>query len=294
MNTQMREFLCPSGPRGSAESTTKSAGITNYKAMGASTRDSLKMVVVPQAKPPYGIMSPPPAPRRCIPTARSFPAKARGRRHPDGLSHTIFTIETIDEAASRWTVGKEATLVGLPQKSSPTGTKPQVPYNFFAPPGFDNTFGADSAVAKAGLRTFLSYEFSPKGADAGKYEDPGFSRRRRPTARHRCIPAVVICGMGDGSSPSALQADRCSEPVLPDHEEQRRPVPHSREVQVPRKDPLCSPSWAALRLMNGWAVGPEVFLRLAPLSPVLTFPASPPIYAHQCILVKPLSSGGVL
>ena len=106
----------------------------------------------------------------------------------------------MDEAASRWTVGKEATLVGLPQSSSATGTTPQLPFKYFTPPGFDGEFGPDSAVAKAGLRTFLSYDFSPTGADAGKYEDPGFAKTppaNGPSSRH---PAVVICGMGDGST----------------------------------------------------------------------------------------------
>ena len=58
MKIQIKEFLCPNGPRGSAQQNSgtqpQSAGITNYKAMGASSRDSLEMVADPQAKPPYG------------------------------------------------------------------------------------------------------------------------------------------------------------------------------------------------------------------------------------------------
>ena len=116
----------------------------------------------------------------------------------DGLSHTIITIETIDEAASRWMVGKEATLVGLPQKSSPTGETPQAAYSFFAPPGYDGNYGENSGVTKAGVRTFLSYDFSPKGAEAGKYEDPGFAQTPPAYGPSSGHPAVVICGMGDG------------------------------------------------------------------------------------------------
>ena len=117
----------------------------------------------------------------------------------DGLSHTIFTIETIDEAASRWSVGKEATLVGMPQSSSATGTTPQAPYDYFAPPGYDGKVGPTSAVAKAGLRTFLSYDFSPRGTDAGKYEDSGFGQTPPAYGPSSMHPEVVICGMGDGS-----------------------------------------------------------------------------------------------
>ena len=133
MKTQIKEFICPSGPRGPLSKTRwrkpQSAGITNYKAMGATTRDSLKMVANPTAKPPYGTMAPTANTVPLHPDGAIFPGNGtRAADILDGLSHTIFTIETIDEAASRWMVGKEATLVGLPQKSSPTGETPQAPY----------------------------------------------------------------------------------------------------------------------------------------------------------------------
>ena len=117
----------------------------------------------------------------------------------DGMSHTILTVETVDEAASRWMVGKEATLVGLPQKSSPTGATPQPPYNYFSPPGYDGTYGENSGVTRAGLRTFLSYDFSPTGANAGKYEDPGFSKPAPVFGPSSAHPGVVNCGMCDGA-----------------------------------------------------------------------------------------------
>lgn len=204
MKTQINEFLCPSGPRGSTQQKStgqpQSAAITNYKAMGATTRDSLAMVANPKAKPPYGTMAHNPGGLPLHPDGAIFPGKAtRLADILDGTSHTIFTMETIDEAASRWMVGKEATLVGLPQKSSPTGDKPQAPYDYFTPPGYDATFGPNSGVTKAGLRTYLSYDFSPTGTEAGKYEDPGFSKippAYGPSSSH---PAVVACGMADGS-----------------------------------------------------------------------------------------------
>ena len=139
----------------------------------------------------------------------------------DGLSHTIFTMETIDEAASRWTVGKEATLVGLPQKSSPTGATPQPPYTFCPRPVLTTPGATTRASArKAGLRTFLSSDFSPRGADAGKYEDPGFGQTPPAYGPSSMHPDVVVCGMGDGSVHGALQTGRRGEPVLPDYEEQ--------------------------------------------------------------------------
>jgi hypothetical protein len=167
--------------------------ITNYKAMGATTRDSLTMVVNPEAKPPYGDAEIHPDGAIC--PGKDIPIASMA----DGTSHTIMTMETIDEAASRWTVGKEVTLVGLPQKSSATGTKPIAPYNYFAPPGYDATFGDTSGVAVAGLRTFLAYDFSPEGADVGKYEDPGFSKTAAAYGPSSSHPAVVVTAMCDGS-----------------------------------------------------------------------------------------------
>lgn len=197
MKTQLREFVCPSGPRGqnyTPAADKPEVGITNYKAMGASTRDSLKMAADSSLKPPYGgaILHPDGA---LFPAENNLPMAAL----IDGTSHTIVTMETMDDKASRWLIGAEATLVGLPQKSSPTGDKPQAQFTFFAPPGFDNNFGEDSAVAKAGLRTFLGYDFGPQGADAGKYEDPGFSKiapAYGPSSNH---PAIAVVGMCDGS-----------------------------------------------------------------------------------------------
>jgi prepilin-type N-terminal cleavage/methylation domain-containing protein len=190
-HARLKEFNCPSVPP---------AAITNYKAMGASTRDSLAMVTNPTAKPPYGTMSPDLDRVQLHPDGAIFPGKGtRAADILDGLSHTIFLMESIDEKASRWTVGKEVTLVGLPQKSSPTGEKPQAPNNFFAPPGFDNTWGDNSRVTRAGLRTFLSYDFSPIGADAGKYEDAGFAKTPPAYGPSSMHPAIVNCAMGDGS-----------------------------------------------------------------------------------------------
>jgi type II secretory pathway pseudopilin PulG len=197
MNTQLPDCICPSSP---GRPAGQSAGITNYKAMGASTRDSLLMAADPTAKPPYGIMPPPPGQTPLHPDGAIFPGTStRAADVTDGLSHTIFLIETIDQRASRWTVGKEATLVGLPQKCSPRGASPQPPYDYFAPPDYDGLWGPDSGVAKAGLRTFLTYDFSPRGADAGKYEDPGFGQVPPDYGPSSMHPTVVNCDFGDGS-----------------------------------------------------------------------------------------------
>jgi hypothetical protein len=196
MNASLREFVCPSNNNNifhDPNSYPPRFAFTNYKALGASTRDSLIAVVNPSAAQPYGKAANHPD-GAMFPSAGDLPMKGI----QDGLSHTIFLTETIDDRASRWMVGAECTLVGLPQASSPTAKQLPAPYPFFAPRGFDMTWGDGSAVSIAGLRTFLMYDFSPSGDDVGKYEDPGWSNvpTYGPSSAH---PAIAVVGFGDGS-----------------------------------------------------------------------------------------------
>lgn len=190
-------LVCPSNTNSKVQNPTGSPphfAFTNYKAMGASTRDSLRMAANSTLKPPYGDASIHPD-GVLYPAASNIPLASIG----DGTSHAILLMETIDDQNSRWMVGTECTLVDLPQASSPTGEKPQPPYDFFAPPGFDGTYGDASAVTRAGLRTFLMYDFSPGGADEGKYEDPGWAKgppAYGPSSMHTAVAIVAFC---DGS-----------------------------------------------------------------------------------------------
>jgi hypothetical protein len=56
--------------------------------------------------------------------------------------------------------------------------------------------------------TFFSYDFSPTGTDAGKYEDPGFGKTPPEYGPSSMHPEVVICGFGDASvQPISKQVD---------------------------------------------------------------------------------------
>jgi hypothetical protein len=195
MNTSLKELVCPSNSNNVFQNPTvnpPTMAFTNYKAMGATTRDSLLMASNSSGKPPYGTteMHPDGA---LFPSDKNMPMSAI----VDGTSHTILIVETIDDANSRWMVGNECTLVGIPQASGVTEKTEKYP--FYAPRGFDNTFGEDSAVSRAGLRTFLMYDFSPGGADAGTYEDPGWAKGPPAYGPSSMHPAVAIVCMCDGS-----------------------------------------------------------------------------------------------
>ena len=197
LNTSLKEFICPSNNNNlfkDPDANPPRFALTNYKAIGALSRSSLIMAANPAAAPPYGTakMHPDGA---LYPSDKNLPMS----NIKDGTSHTVILMETIDDTNSRWLVGAECTMVGLPQASSPTGKTPTAPYAFFAPPGFDNTYGESSGVARAGLRTFLACDFSPQGADAGKYEDPGWAKAPSAYGPSSAHPGVINAAMADGS-----------------------------------------------------------------------------------------------
>jgi hypothetical protein len=200
MNKPLTELICPSNPNKAFQNTKVSPPqfpLTNFKPVAASTRGSLLLAADPSLAPPYGTAKMHPD-GVLYPSDKNLPMADL----KDGTSHTIMAMETMDDTNSRWMVGVECMLVGLPQASSPTGSNPTGRDNkgtFFAPPGFDNTFGEEAAVSRAGLRTFLSYDFSPQGADAGKYEDPGWAKAPPAYGPSSAHPEVVITAMGDGS-----------------------------------------------------------------------------------------------
>jgi hypothetical protein len=115
------ELLCPSYDGSPyADPSTRTAAITNYRAMGATHRESLSVASPHPLKPKYGEgeingIFQPSTVRRLHPDGACFPG--------DGLSldamrkgtrHILFAAESLEPRSSRWTVGAEAAIVGLP------------------------------------------------------------------------------------------------------------------------------------------------------------------------------------
>ena len=110
--TSLPGLLCPSFG-GSPYSTTAAgkAAITNYRASGATHTESLSVAYPNPLTPKYNPTEPVAHPDGVL-----FPGKsstfASIRR---GLSNTIVAVESVEQNFSRWIVGAEAAVVGLPR-----------------------------------------------------------------------------------------------------------------------------------------------------------------------------------
>jgi type II secretory pathway pseudopilin PulG len=173
LSTTIQELQCPSNPnrRFVDPRARPLQAFTNYKAMGATCISSLE-VLVGGKDPPYcpkGV-----APSKIHPDGALYPGPGITVADiVDGTARTIQVVETIDDVSSRWTVGKEVTLVGLPNKVV-RGAVNTGGYSFFHPIWLDDTFNAAAAAAQDPLtRPYIAYDFSPGGKDAGTYEDTG-------------------------------------------------------------------------------------------------------------------------
>jgi tetratricopeptide (TPR) repeat protein len=192
LQTSVPEFVCPDNRKPlflNPKSNPPAGAVANYKGMGATCQQSLAMAAGGGAVPygtakmhPDGVL---------FPTSHSL----RVADIADGMAHTVICAETVDDRASRWTVGREAALVGLSNATVQGAAMYKDLY--YAPKGFDGQFGPDSALSRAGVRTFLGYDF--QGKDAGKYEDTGFAMQPAAFGPSSYHPGVVNHLLADGS-----------------------------------------------------------------------------------------------
>ena len=153
------DFRCPSyGFNHYANPVTKTEWITNYKVMGATHHESLSVASPKPMVPKYD-------PLGKHPDGALFPGAKLSFNDfkNDGTAHTILAAETVEPRFARWTVGAEATLVGLP---------PIVEFSkhasYYAPVGFNEKYDEQGALDPA-CRTYLNwnYEEDPYDGAAG-------------------------------------------------------------------------------------------------------------------------------
>jgi len=167
----------------------KKEAISNYKAMGATHHESLSVTSANPQKPKYLADSG----EKFHPDGVCFPGRAARMAHiADGTSNTILLCESVEQRFARWTVGAEATVVGLP----PVVEFAQVKgLNFFAPKGFDLE-SADRGKSKVDptYRTYLNWDCDKEpydradGTKGGKY---GASSHHAGVINHLFVDADV-------------------------------------------------------------------------------------------------------
>jgi prepilin-type N-terminal cleavage/methylation domain-containing protein len=201
-------FICPSynGPKvtpstpmlsgvmGNNPATSVIGGLTNYKGIGGSTKESFPFKIYAdqttpkQGTPPYG-----PTPTTIHPDGAMYPGTyadgARESDFGDGTTNTVMACETIEQTYARWMLGTEATLAGLPSKGDPANASTTIAwnqtYNFYAPQGFNGKFDAEGAIP-SNVKTYLGYNYTPPQATGGTQNlyDPTNKIHYGPSSQH--------------------------------------------------------------------------------------------------------------
>jgi hypothetical protein len=180
-DTGIPELNCPCNPNrffipvGSAQVGANYA-FTNYKAMSASTIESLEYGLTGSGtEPAY----PKPMNQAVHPDGALFPGKGLCEADiVDGLSNTIQCAETIDDLNGVWIEGFHCSLVGMPNSISFVGP-PTPGISFWQP----NGIGPNGRALINSQRTYLGYDFAT--LDAHKYPDPAYGGTADPIVQFK-------------------------------------------------------------------------------------------------------------
>ena len=153
--TVIPEFQCP-GFSGSSyvDPGTEAEAITNYNAMTSTHIESLSVASTNPGTPKYGSVLE-------HPDGAIYPGSKHGAEaFVDGTSHTILVVESTEQTCSRWTVGLECQVVGLP----PVVTFADTPwYRFYHPTGFTGgAYDDQSTIDPTINRTYLDWDYDAK------------------------------------------------------------------------------------------------------------------------------------
>ncbi len=194
-DTSIPEFLCPANPNptfefpgyGKIDAQGRRA-FTNYKAMGASCLESLKLCVDPGSPPPYGK-------KEKHPDGAIFPSD-KGTRISDiadGTAYTIMVAETMDDTKSSWIAGSDVTLVGMPKAEY----YQEWHGSFWIPLDYTGGYYEYAGPAIRAMRTYTAFDFRPGYSDAGTYSSGvGRTPSYGPSSNH---PGIVNHSYCDGS-----------------------------------------------------------------------------------------------
>lgn len=161
--TGLKEFHCPSFA-GSAyiNRRTKAEAITNYKAMGATHLESLNVASPNPTVPRYGDL-------KNHPDGGCYPGSTHGTDGfmRDGTANSLLVVETVEQDVSRWTVGNETCLAGLPPVV--TFAPPTDETQFWHPTGFISPWEFSKVPESINI-TYLDWDYKKT-----PYSDGGVS-----------------------------------------------------------------------------------------------------------------------
>lgn len=157
------EYHCPSfAGNNYVDVTSQEEAITNYKTLSATCLASY-IAASPgfSGASPYGSISK-------HPDGGTYPGSRHGINgfKADGSAHTAIVVESIEQHFSRWTVGLECAVVGLPLKDRTTQA-PVAPntfftlgYKYWAPVGYvANAHWDQSQIPAAYDVTYLGWDY---------------------------------------------------------------------------------------------------------------------------------------
>jgi len=198
------EFRCPSfAGEPWIDPDTKFEAITNYKAMGATHVESLNVASVgPLSKNGlYGET-------KDHPDGGIHPGSKLFFRDfaQDGSAHTILLVETKEQYRARWTVGREACLVGLPAREvGMTFEEPSIRIRHWHLKGWTPNRWDDDTTLPEINHTYLDWDYKKKPYNDGGVSEGGlgispFADPKAtfygPSSDH---PGVVTHAFADGS-----------------------------------------------------------------------------------------------
>jgi len=196
------DLHCPTYAGSEYADAAETRAITNYKVLAATHKESLLAA---------SAMSSPPAPKYPgrHPDGMIYAgAKPKMRDFSDGTANTAIAVETTEQVASRWTVGLECQVVGLPCRSpGPSGspltdyfqTDSNTPYYYpkqFMPSG---QFWEDSQIPADYNRTYIAWKYNTDGPYDGGAPDPAWTAPWPTAGPGSDHPATVNHLFGDGS-----------------------------------------------------------------------------------------------
>lgn len=166
MGTPLNELICPSFTGEQfVDITTEAEAITNYKVMSATHLESLEEVMSPgtamyDGQHPDGAIYPG--------SKLSFTAFKN-----DGTAHTIIGVETKEQVRAIWTVGSDASLVGLPTSGDDAVSfdTSQSLGRYVYPSGFNGRYDEESEIDPQ-VGTFLARDYEISG---NEYPESSFA-----------------------------------------------------------------------------------------------------------------------